>query len=133
MKKKLLSAIAVMLLLLLCLTGCGKYSSSYRAVGFVHSNDSRSAFMNFHSFEGTMVFTLKYSGSSGTQIKYSAKLEDGSAKVYYDNGGEKTELFSVKSGDDISSAGGDLSEGTVYIIVETGGTCKNGEIRFEIG
>lgn len=66
--------------MLLCLSGCGRYSSSYKAIGFVHSNESNSAFMSFHSFEGRMVFKLKSDGEG--ELKYSAKLEDGKASVY---------------------------------------------------
>lgn len=116
------------LMLFLSLVGCGKYISSYRAVGFVHSSEASSAFMNFYSFEGTMVFKLKSSGKN--ELKYTAKLESGNASVYYDCKGSKTELFSLQGGNEFSSNGGYFDAGTVYIIVETDGECINGEIRF---
>lgn len=56
--KRTFSMIASLIILLL-LTGCGKYSSSYKAIGFVHSNSSTSAKMSFYSLDGTMVFKLK--------------------------------------------------------------------------
>ena len=54
MKKALSFTVAV--LLLFSLAGCNKYHSKYKAVGFVHSNDSSSATMEFYTFEGRMVF-----------------------------------------------------------------------------
>ena len=117
--------------LLFSLAGCGKHSSKYKAVGFVHSNETKEAFMSFYSFEGRMVFKLKPSGEG--DIKYSAKLEEGNATVYYDWLGTKSELFSVSAGDEIASSGGYVEAGTVYIIVETDGECMNGDFRFETG
>ena len=76
--KKVFTAI-VAAIVLLSFAGCGKYSSSYKAVAFVHSNESISAFMNFYSFDGRMVFKLKIAGEG--DLKYSAKLETGSAKL----------------------------------------------------
>ena len=69
-----------------------------------------------------MVFKLTSAGE-GT-LKYSAKLESGSATVYYDFLGSKSELFSVHSGDEVDSFGGYVDRGTVYIIVETNGECQ---------
>ena len=117
-------------LMLFSLTGCEKYSSKYHAVGFVHSNDTTSAFMNFYSFNGRMVFKLKSSGEG--DLKYTAKLESGHATVYYDFRGTKSELFSVVGGDEITSHGGYVEAGKVYVIVETDGKCLNGEFRFSL-
>lgn len=127
--KKVFTVI-VAAVLLLSFAGCGRYSSSYKAVAFVHSNESISAFMNFYSFDGRMVFKLKSAGEG--DLKYSAKLETGSATVYYDYYGTKTELFSIDSGDEIDSHGGYIESGTVYVIVETNGECRNGEFRFSL-
>ena len=128
MKKTVLLLVSA--LLLLSLTGCGRYISSYNAIGFVHSNKSASAFMSFHSFEGRMVFRLK-SPSEG-ELKYAAELESGSATVYYDYSGTKQELFSISGGEETDSHGGYVESGTVYIIVETDGNCRNGEFRFRL-
>ena len=127
--KKTLSFI-VTVLMLFSLTGCGKYSSKYRAVGFVHSNESTSALMEFYTFDGRMVFRLNSAGEGA--IKYSAKLESGSATVYYDYLGTKSALFSISSGDEIDSHGGYVEAGTVYIIVETNGACRNGKFQFSL-
>lgn len=117
-------------LMLLSLAGCTKYSSKYKAVAFVHSNDSSSAYMNFYSFDGRMVFKLHSAGEGA--VKYSAKLESGSATVYYDFYGNKEELLSVSSSNEVASHGGYIEAGTVYIIVETDGECQNGEFRFSL-
>ena len=127
--KKIFSMI-VSLIFMLVLTGCDKYSSSYKAFGFVHSNTSDSAEMSFSSFEGTMVFKLESSGEE--KLKYTAKLESGTAVVYYDHSGEKSELFTLSSGEELDSHGGNIGSGTVYIIVETNGECTNGELSFNL-
>lgn len=125
------SAAALMLALaiLLCFFGCGGYKSKYKAVGFIHSNDTESATMSFHTLEGRMVFKLKATRES--DIKYSAKLESGSATVYYDIYG-KCELFSINGGEELDSRNGYVDNGTIYIIVETDGKCTNGEFSFSI-
>ncbi|MBR5949307.1 MAG: hypothetical protein IKZ82_11785 [Clostridia bacterium] len=123
------TALILSLTMLLCFFGCGGYTSKYKAVGFVHSNDSESASMSFHTFDGTMVFKLHTTRES--DIKYSAKLESGSATVYYDWAG-KQELFSVKGGEELDSRTGYVDNGTIYIIVETDGECMNGEFSFSI-
>ncbi|MGM9658119.1 MAG: hypothetical protein ACI3W9_03925 [Eubacteriales bacterium] len=133
MKKQVYTALiaVVMTLLLLTLSGCNGYTSHYKAVAFVHTNTTKNASMSFSSFEGTMVFQLKCE-SADERISYSAKLENGSAKVFYDCNGTKTELFSVNSGDDISEIGGVLQKGTVYIIVEMSGVGQEGHFNFDI-
>lgn len=115
MKKRLFTGLVatVMALLLLPLFGCNRYTSNYKAVAFAHTNTTKHASMSFSSFEGTMVFKLKCESEDET-INYSAKLENGSAKVFYDCNGTKTE-FSVNSGEDISDVGGVLQKGTVYV------------------
>ena len=128
-KSKRALALVLAVLLLLSLAGCG-YASHYSAVGFVHSNEARSAYMSFWSFEGRMVFKLKSSGEG--DLTYSVKLEEGNAKVYYDSRGTKAELCSVSGGDAAASHGGYVEAGTVYVIVETDGTCLNGDFRFSL-
>ena len=128
MKKILRLTMAVIIMVLL--TGCGKYISSYKAIGFVHSNRSASAQMSFYSFEGRMVFRLKSKGEG--ELKYTAELESGTATVYYDYSGNKSELFTINPGESLDSQGGYIEAGTVYVIVETNGKCKNGKIRISI-
>ena len=127
--KKAFSMI-VSFIMMLVLTGCDKYSSSYKAFGFIHSNKSDSAEMSFNSFEGTIVFKLESSGEGN--LKYTAKLESGTAVVYYDNSGDKSELFTIGAGEELDSHGGDIGSGTVYIVVETNGECTNGEFSINL-
>ncbi|MGN1042661.1 MAG: hypothetical protein ACI4SK_04170 [Christensenellales bacterium] len=133
MKKQVCKAwtVVVMALLLLTLSGCNGYTSHYKAVAFVHTNTTRNASMSFSSFEGTMVFRLKCE-SADDKINYSAKLENGSAKVFYDCNGAKTELFFVDSGDEINGTGGVLQKGTVYIIVEMSEAGQDGNFSFDL-
>jgi hypothetical protein len=77
-----------------------------------------------------MVFQLKSTGEG--DLKYSAELESGSATVYYDFYGTKEELFSVNSGNEVNSQGGYVEAGTVTIIVETDGECRNGTFQFSL-
>ncbi len=116
-------------ILLFSFSGCKTYISSYKALGFVHSNNSDSASMSFWSFDGRMVFKLE-SKKEG-DISYTAKLESGSATVYYDFYG-KSQLFSIKGGEEFDTRNGYVEAGTVYIIVETDGKCKNGEFHFSL-
>ncbi len=127
--KKSLSVLSVLCFILL--SGCNAYNSKYNAVAFVHSNRADNAFMNFYQFEGTMVFRLKLKEAGA--IKYSAKLEKGSAEVYYDDAGTKTLLCSVNPGQSVESASPTLKAGTVYIIVQANGKCENGDFRFDLG
>ena len=126
----LLAALAV--LCLIVLSGCGKYVSSHNAVGFVHTNSAKAGDMSFSSFEGSEAFNLQVDSEAGGQIRYSAKLQEGAATVYYDTDGTKKELFSVKAGDDVNASGGTLVKGPLYIIVETTQKCQNGEFHFSI-
>jgi hypothetical protein len=132
--KKILSAvlIASLLLGLIGLSGCGRYVSHYSAVGCVHSNDSDSADLRFQSFEGTMVFRLKYDGKKPANLNYTAKLKTGSATVYYDVDGTKEEWFPVRGGEEIDGRGGEPARGSFYVIVETDEPCREGEFRFVI-
>lgn len=118
----------VSLLLIFSFSGCGQYTSSYRAVGFVHSNRSDSASMSFYSFDGRMVFKLKNAHSGS--LNCSAALETGTAAVYSVCSGEKAELFSITGGEEFDLCSGDIGNGTVYVIVETDGKCENGSFDF---
>ena len=125
--------IILIMLSLLCvifLPGCRRYISKYKAIGFVHSNRSASAFMNFYEFEGCMVFRLK--SKNAGQIEYSAKLNTGDITVYYDISGTKNELFSIHDGEETEDVLTLPEAGTVYILVQTDGKCQNGEFRFDI-
>ena len=130
--KKTLSFLLILLILSASLSGCVRYSSHYQAVGFVHSNESRSAFMSFYTFDGRMVFKLKCSDASSQQLRYTAKLESGTAVLSCDCGAGQQALCTVASGDEADAVFAPLREGTVYILVETDGKCQNGDFRFEL-
>lgn len=85
--------------------------------------------MSFHSFDGRMVFRLKSDGEG--ELNYSAALESGSAFVYCEHNGSRTELFSLRGGDEIASCE-HVGNGTVYIVVETNEKCMNGFIRLNL-
>ena len=114
------------------MAGCSSYASHYHAVGHVYSNDSDSAWISFIELEGTEVFKLKCQSSETARIRYSGKLETGSLTVYTDCGGTKTELFSLRSGDEITASSEALPADTVHVIIETGEKCLNGSVAFEI-
>ena len=120
------------LMLLLCLTGCSRYSSHYSAMILVHSNTTDSSYMSFSSFNGTKTFKMNCKSASGGLLEYSAKLESGSATVYYDHDGNKTELFSIRGGEEIASTAVPVSQGPVYVIVETNEKCKEGKFDFNL-
>ena len=127
---KRLCLLSLALVMLLSLTGCGKHSSSYMAVGLVRTNTAHSAQMSFFSLDGKMVFKLKSSGEG--DVKFTAKLESGNATVYYEYRGTKSELFTIGPGEEVDSHGGYIESGTVYVIVETDGNCKNGSFSFHV-
>ena len=126
--KRTLTIVAILVLLCISLTGCIGYKSSFKAVAVVQSNLPHSAYMKFSSFEGRKDFKLNAPG----QLKYSAKLGAGSAIVYYDYDGTKTELFTVDAGNEINNSAGPFEKGTIHIIIEANEECKNGEFHFEI-
>ena len=125
-------ATSLILIVLLALgwTACAKYSPHYKAIAFVHSNEKDSAYMEFYRFEGTMTFTLR--GGSPCALHCTAKLETGSATVYYDCGQGKTALLSIGAGDAPENTVALSSGGTVYVIVETNGQCENGAFYFDL-
>lgn len=129
--KKIATVMIAAVLCVMCFAGCDKYTSKYNAVGFVHSNDPDSASMSFSEFEGTMVFKLESKGSK-SKLRYSAKLEKGSAKISYDCDGTKKGLYTVKEGEKTKATANGLEGETIYIIIETNQKCVNGEMSFEI-
>ncbi len=127
MKKGLITVLFVAMVL--ALTGCS-YRSSYSAVGFVHSNTSHRAYMNFHTFKGRMVFSLKL--KEAEDIISTGKLEEGNLTVYYDTDGSKKELVQLSGGQSFEIPLDDLGKGKVHIIVETDGKCRDGSLEFEV-
>lgn len=117
--KKIITFITI-LALMLTLTSCDAYTSSFSAVGLVRSNTSHSCETSFYSLEGQLVFKLKKSdvGAEG-EISYSIQVEEGEVRLYYDIYGVKEELATVKAGESVDDKGGYVEGGkTVYIIIE---------------
>lgn len=119
-----------LLIICLLLPGCSKYSSHFMATAMVHTGFSDSGSLSFYKFKGTYVLNLK--GDDDECIRYKGELEDGSVKVYYDNDGTKTELFSIESGDKVDDKSEPLKKGKTYIIIESDGEVSNGKFEFEI-
>ncbi|MBR4344681.1 MAG: hypothetical protein IKP88_18595 [Lachnospiraceae bacterium] len=131
--KKMTKVVFVLAMILasLGLTGCDKYTSSWSASLYVHSNTSSNAYMDFWTFKGTVAHTMKCKNESGV-LSYSAKLEKGNAVIYVDYDGTKKELFKINGGEEVNSSLNTLKQGPVYVIVETDGVCENGKFYFDI-
>ena len=133
--KKTVSLISAALLLICCmlLSGCGDpYTSSYKAVGFAHSSTDANASMSFSEFQGTKVFKLHFPDSFDKSLKYTLKLEAGSATVYYDTDGTKNTLATLTANSKVDDTLKDLTCESMYIIVETSEKCLNGDFKFEV-
>ena len=130
--KKLLSFL-LMLSLLIPLCSCGKYVSSYRALGLVRSNTTHSCSASFLSLTGELVFKLKKSqAGSESDISYSVTVEEGEISLYYDIYGIKSELAHVKAGESVTERGGYIEGGyTVYIIIEAAKNSR-GKVSVEL-
>ena len=130
--KRSLSILAVLSLLLM-MSSCDRYTSSYNAIGLVRMQDSHSCEVSFYSLNGQIVFKLKKSdlGTEG-DISYSLSVDEGEVRLYYDAYGTKEELSHVKNGESEESSGGYVEGGnTVYIIIEAA-DASNGKIAVEL-
>ncbi len=121
-----------LLLVILSLVSCNRYSSHYYTIAHGTSFDSDSASVFFGEFEGTEVFKMKIESGKTARIQYSGKLETGNLTVYYDCNGEKTVMFSICSGDEVNACTEELPVGKVYVIIETSEKCVNGSFDFKI-
>lgn len=131
MKKALL--IVLCIALLLSITACSGYVSSYKALMFVREERGDHASISFSGFEGTYVMKLKMSGKGQEgDIHCKASLEEGEINVYYDWLGTKELLFNLKAGESIDERLGYIESGhTVHIIIETVTPAKEGKISID--
>ena len=131
MKKALL--IVLCIALLLSITACSSYVSSYKALMFVREERGDHASISFSGFEGTYVMKLKMSGKGQEgSILCNASLEEGEINVYYDWLGTKELLFNLKAGESINERRGYIESGhTVHIIIETVTPAKEGKISID--
>lgn len=125
--RKHLPILLLVLVALAVLVGCSKYVSHYSALMLVTEQSPKAGSISFSSFNGTKVFKLKSDG----HLNYSAKLGEGSATVYYDDG-TKVELFSIHGGQEIKPSSANVGSGTVYVFVQTDGRCKDGSFSFDV-
>lgn len=132
MKKALL--IVLCIALLLSVTACSGYVSSYKALMFVRTENGDHASISFSGFEGTYVMKLKMKGEGQEgNIHCKASLDEGEINVYYDWLGTKELLFNLKAGESIDERLGYIESGhTVYIIVETVTPAKKGKISIDL-
>ena len=132
MKKALL--IVLCIALLLSVTACSGYVSSYKALMFVREERGDHASISFSGFEGTYVMKLKMKGEGQEgDIHCKASLTEGEINVYYDWLGTKELLFNLKAGESIDERLGYIESGhTVYIIVETVTPAKEGKISIDL-
>ncbi len=120
-----------MLLICLMLPGCdSSHVSHFKAVALVRTGDSDSGSLSFYKLSGKYVFKMK--SDDDECIRYKGEIEDGTIKVYCDNGGTMTDLFSLESGEEVDDKSEPLEKGTTYIIIETDGEVENGKLEFEI-
>lgn len=131
MKKVLL--IVLCFALLLSVTACSGYVSSYKALMFVRTERGDHGSISFSSLEGTYVMKLKMKGEGQEgDIHCVASLEEGEINVYYDIFGVKELLFNLKAGESIDERRGYIESGkTVSIIVETVTPAKKGKISID--
>ena len=126
--KKVAILICLLLALVLTFSSCSGYSSSYKALFLVRSQQEDTVTVSFSSLEGRLVQKLRCKEGQ-TLLTWSAKLGEGKITVSYDNGDGKEELFTLEDGGTAAFfAGVDL--GTVYLILETDGVCKEGNFTF---
>ena len=130
-RSKRLLILVMALCALVLLSGCMKYSSSYKAGTLMNSNSHTSPFMEFSTFSGTMAYQLNTGNAATAKIEAKASLAGGSAKVWYDDGTKK-ELFSISGGEEVEETYGPFESNTVYIIVESAGEMTGGSFHFTV-
>ena len=117
MKKRIC---ALLCFLLLCgMTACGGTRSHYRAIGFVHSTDSRHLEMRFFKLSGTLVHTLRVRDVEEGSLHYSGSLETGTVSVYIERADGRELLFSLQAGESVDAHGSYIEDGDrVRLVIE---------------
>ena len=126
--------ILVLLLTLGMLCSCGGYVNRYSAVLLITSNQGDEARMEFDTFQGTYHFELKRDGDARHTLDLDARLAGGEMNVYIGVDGEKELLRTVKGGEPcdetISLDDRYDDEKSIYVILESAGTCTDGDFAF---
>ena len=134
--KKFASVIIAVVTLILCfsLSACGdKYVSHYSAMLMVRENTSDKGSVSFDGFSGTYVIKLKNNGADEVFITYEATLREGNIKVYYDYNDEKLNLFDIETDGSVDGKTETFTGNkTIYIIIESDGTCNDGSFSFSL-
>lgn len=123
----------MVLILLISLCSCNKYTSSYKALGLVKNQTSHSCEARFYSLKGQLVFKIEKSesGKEG-DISYSVQVDEGEIYLHYDIFDVKQELAHVQAGESVTNRGGYVEGGhTVYIIIEATQKTK-GKVSVEL-
>ena len=132
MKRRIsLIIVAILIMSTMCLMGCGKYTSNYKATMLVTTNDSRSASMSFSTFNGTKVLKLK-SGDKDTSVRFYGKLEKGNVEVYCDYGQVLRQVLVMEDDTEFDASLAVPANSTIYILIESKGEAKEGKFEFEI-
>ena len=126
MKKILL--VLLMALFILGLTGCTKSVATM----MTENHNDNSMDLGFSSLEGERSFVMNVPKKVDGVLKYSGKLDSGSIKVCYKNGGRKTDLFTLSGNDSVEGNLDGIKKGKLEIFLETDGKCEEGSFSFEI-
>lgn len=135
MKKHGLRVIPLILILplIFVLCSCGKYTSSYCAIGLVTMQSSHSFETSFYSLKGQKVFKIRkpQKGTDG-DISYSISVKEGEIRLYYDIYGVKEQLAVVAAGQSVEASGGYVEGGKlVYVIIEAAENTR-GKVSVEL-
>ena len=117
---------------LACLTSCSKYSSHYSATMLVQTNTQKEASVHFSTLSGRLVLKMKSKANSAERMNFSVSLGEGNLTVSVDCAGVNAELLHLKSGDSYSYHLDNIGVGTVYVIIETDGKCRDGKLEFNL-
>ena len=123
---------AATLLLIMSLTGCSGYNEHYSATVLISSEGNNKAYQRFEKFNGTRVLDLRNSDHDKDTLYYTATLGEGSVTVYVDYDGEKRDLFTIEGGEEVEDSILGIDFHKVYVIIESDGTCEEGDFEFEI-
>lgn len=134
--KKFVGVIIATVALVLCfsLSACGvKYVSNYSSSVMTTTSSSKEASVSFDTFSGTYVMKLQNAGDGEAVITYSATLEEGNIKVYYDYNDEKLSLFEIGTDGSVEGKTEEFTGNkTVYVIIESDGKCNAGSFSFAL-
>ena len=129
--KKHFGIIILLVLLSFLLSSCENVSfNSEVAIGVAEFHTNKKATFSFSLYSGKKEYILNAKDNS--RLKYTGKIEEGSAIVYIDCDGEKKELYTIHSLEEIDSTFELKAKGSIIITIETTEKMKKGKFTFEI-